>query len=407
MPSPVITPQMNLIQPLVGGTLSPTWALELNQNFLTIDQHDHTPGKGAPIVSNSLNINTDLPFLDNNATDLRSVRFTPQLSPLNLGTDIGCIYVSGVDLYYNDVNGNQIRLTASGSIVGSPGSIAGLVSPASATYISLSQTFVWQANSGIAANMDNGTIILRYPGSYPTPSGIYIALQVPSSLSSAYALTLPTGLPVSGTSFLMVNSAGQMSDDVQVDETTLTSSGSILRIKDLGVSTAKIANSAVTTPKIADGAITSAKLAASNLASSPSCDHTLLTSGGSTNLFVLTLTASGSRPVKIEITPDGNLSGNLSRIILANASTPAVSVQFDLYRDFGTGSQTLIGSSLVSTNVVYSASFGSVSQSLPFVLNVIDSPTNGSHTYTLRASVPIGTGQQISLDYSRMQAYSI
>lgn len=111
------TPNMGLTTPIVGVTTSPTWALNVNSDLSIIDQHDHSSGNGVQITPAGLNITIDLPFNDNNATTLRSSRYTSQGSPLSLVTDIGCTYVSGADLYYNDTIGNQIRLTQSGSIV--------------------------------------------------------------------------------------------------------------------------------------------------------------------------------------------------------------------------------------------------------------------------------------------------
>lgn len=210
MPNPVVTPNMSLTEPGIGNTLSPTWAQNLNTNFLTIDQHNHAPGSGVQITPAGININQDLPFLDNNAVGLRSSRYQSQASPLSLGTDLNCTYVSGVDLYYNDGSGNQIRLTALGGIAGTPGSISNLVSPASASYVTADSTFVWQSSSGVAANMDAATYILRYPSTgYPTPTGTFIALQAPSTLATGYAMTFPVSLP-SGNSFLQFNSSGAL-----------------------------------------------------------------------------------------------------------------------------------------------------------------------------------------------------
>lgn len=238
MSSPVVTPNMSLTEPAIGTTLSPAWATYLNANFGIIDSHTHEPGSGVPITPSAINITSDLLFNDNNATTLRSTRYTSQGSPLALGTDLNCTYVSGVDLYYNDGDGNQIRLTASGAPAGTPGSIANLVAPASATWVALTQTFVWSADSGIAANMDAGTLIVRYPGSYPTPSGNYIALQAPTSLATGYALTLPA-LPVSN-SFVQLTSAGTISATIPLSK---------------GITASNIADATITHTQVAVGGI--------------------------------------------------------------------------------------------------------------------------------------------------------
>lgn len=184
---------MNLIVPIVGVELGPNWANDLNADLTVLDQHNHSAGSGLQINPSGLNINTDLTFNSNNAISLRSARFTPQGSALSGAQDLGCIYETGVDLYYNDGNGNQIRITQSGSVAGSTGTITGLPSgTAGAAYQSASGTFQFEQATSTAANLDVATVVIRYPGSYPTPTGNFIALQAPTSLASGYALTLPS-----------------------------------------------------------------------------------------------------------------------------------------------------------------------------------------------------------------------
>jgi microcystin-dependent protein len=139
----------------------------------------------------------------NNLTDARSIRMTPQGGVLAQPTDLGCLYVAGIDLYFNDASGNQIRVTQSGGIAGSPGSIANLTSPATATYVSANGTFVWQSDVNVAANMDLANAILRNS----TVSSFGLTLKAPT-LASDYDITLPqlpaSNLPVS------ISATGQM-----------------------------------------------------------------------------------------------------------------------------------------------------------------------------------------------------
>lgn len=220
---------MSLIEPVIGGTLSPTWAQDLNANMGTLDSHNHQPGSGIPITPAGLNISSDLSFLINNATNLRATRYSPITLGSLTGTDLNEIIVSGVDLYYVDGLGNQIRMTQSGGLAGTSGSISGLTSPASASYVSASSTFVWQSNSGVAANMDAATYILRYPSTgYPSPSGNYIALEAPSSLATGYSFVFPASLPVS-TSLMQLSSAGQVSaSNTIANPVTIGASGAVL-----------------------------------------------------------------------------------------------------------------------------------------------------------------------------------
>lgn len=212
MPS-TTTPNMNLILPTPGQEQGPAYAQEVNNDFSTLDSHDHSSGKGVPITPAGITISSDLSFLSNNGTALRSIRFDPQGSALALGTDLGCLYEFGVDLYYNDGNGNQIRLTQSGSIAGVSGSITNLVSPASVVFSSGSATYIFQSNTSIAGNLDAGSIILRNV----SPNSTFgLTLSPPSALASNYSVVLPT-LPGS-TSFLTLDSSGNMGASIPTSQ---------------------------------------------------------------------------------------------------------------------------------------------------------------------------------------------
>lgn len=215
--SHTISPNMGLVVPGVGTEPSPTWATDLNSSLGTIDAHNHTPGEGVQIPPGGLNINTDLPFNDNNAVNLRSSRYQVQTSPLAGTLDLGCVYVSGVDLYFNDENGNQIQITKNGSIAGTSGSIANLTSPASASYVSISGTFVWQQDTNQAANMDFAAAILRDT----TASSPGITLTPPSGLAADYTLTLPPAAP-SMNSVLVMDSSGNVTTSANPVDLTLT-----------------------------------------------------------------------------------------------------------------------------------------------------------------------------------------
>lgn len=323
---------MNLPVPGVGQTVGPTYASDVNTSLNMIDSHTHAPGSGVPITPSGLNINSDLPMQSNNAVSVRTIRFAPQPSLISgSGADIGCLYESGVDLYYNDGSGNQVRITQSGGVAGSPGSISNLVAPASAAYVAVNSTFVWQSDSGIAANMDAGTLIIRYPGSYPTPSGNYIALQAPTGLATGYALTLPTTTPATLGSWMTSTTSGVLSW-ISADNASIEIASTLLRVKAQGILTSmmadanvtnlkmavdsvgttniidanvtnpKLATDSVSTIKIIDGNVTQPKLGPQNqgfgtLSGSPN-------TGGSWNtLASVTIDVSTSRTVLVSVRP--------------------------------------------------------------------------------------------------------
>ncbi len=209
MANTTISPNMGLVIPTVAVDPGPDWANNVNASLSILDSHNHSAGQGVQIQPDGLNIDSDLTFLNNNATNLRSVRFAPQVAPLALAADIGCLYESSVDLWYNDGNGNQIRLTQAGSIAGTPGSISGLVPPASASYSSGSATFIFQSNINTPANIDGASFILR--NLVANSKGL--TLNPPNAMAANYSITLPS-LPAAN-SFVTMDPSGNMGTAAQ------------------------------------------------------------------------------------------------------------------------------------------------------------------------------------------------
>lgn len=236
------TANMSLIIPVPGEETGPTWATDINTSLTIVDGHTHSPGSGVQITPSGLNINADLNFqTTNNAVALRSVRFTTQSTPLSRTTDVGVLYESGSDLYYNDGSGNQIRLTQGGAVAGSVGTITGLPSgTASAAYVSGTGTFLFQQATSTAANLDIGSIAVRYPGSYPTPTGNYIQLEAPAALASGYTLSLPP-LPVANNTFLTSSTAGAISAAVALDNASLVLTTNTINVPNGGITLTKLA----------------------------------------------------------------------------------------------------------------------------------------------------------------------
>ena len=242
---------MNLPIPTVGVDPGPDYADNVNTALTLIDSHDHTPGYGVQITPAGFNINAALNFNNQPATNVAYVTLSAQLST----PDIGTVYESGVDLFFVDGLGNNIRITQDGAVAGTPGSISNLLPPASASYNSGSQTFVWESDTGIAANMDFGAAIMRNL----SPNSTFALTLQPPALSNNFTITLPT-LPASS-KILTIDSAGTMSAVTDVDNVTLQITSNNLGIKNNGVGNAQLADNAVTTSKIVDGSVTDAKLA--------------------------------------------------------------------------------------------------------------------------------------------------
>jgi len=210
MPFTNNSPNMLLPIPEVGLDPGPQYATDVNNCLTIVDGHNHSPGYGVQVNPTGIDINSDLPFNDNNLTSARSLRLQPQSTVLSGASDLGCLYEVVNDLFYNDGQGNQIRITQSGGIAGTPGSIANLVSPASASYVALSKTFVFQSAANTPANMDIASLVLRNL----IANSHALTLNPPSAMGADYSLTLPS-LPGS-TSFLTIDTAGNISGSTPV-----------------------------------------------------------------------------------------------------------------------------------------------------------------------------------------------
>jgi hypothetical protein len=178
-----ISPNMGLVVPGVGTEYSPAWATDLNASLSSIDSHNHSSGQGVPVQPNGLDINADLSFQDNNAILLRSVRFFPQPAVLSQPTDIGCLYVVGNELYYNDVTGgHMIQLTANGVVnATSSGISSGTASAAFSAGV-----LVVKSSSTSGANILMQSAVLTNSGNLTNQ----LTVAAPA-LSASYQITLP------------------------------------------------------------------------------------------------------------------------------------------------------------------------------------------------------------------------
>lgn len=369
MADSTISPNMNMPIPTVGQAPGPTWAQLLDICLDTIDAHTHSSGSGVQITPDGININSDLTFNNtSNAIDLRTARFKTQTSPIPAsGTDLACLYAAGVDLYYNDAAGNQIRITSGGSVAGSSGTITGLPSgTASASFQSSSGSFVFQQATSTGANIDVASVAIRYPGSYPTPSGNYVQLQAPSSLATGYAITLPAAPPAAVGAWLTSDTAGTLSY-TNVDNTTVEINASLLRVKALGIGTTQLANGAVTPDKMA--------AVGQQISSSVGSFSTTSTSFVDVTNLTVTLTTTG-RPVALGLISDGN--GTDPSFIQGVTSSAGRAAQAFV--------QILEGSTSIALSVLNSDTSSSAEQisAPPGVIYHLYVPAAGTYTYKVQ-----------------------
>jgi hypothetical protein len=247
-----------------------------------------------PITPQAITINADLPFNANNAATLRSVRFSPQGGIINGASDLGCLYENGVDLYYIDGAGNQVRITQGGSVTGASGTITGLPSgTASAAFAG--STFTFQSATNTPATMNIGTIVLGQT----VASGKNVTIAASGSQTANYNLTLPTALPTTFQSAAVSDTSGNLSF-LAIQTTTYTPTVVALS----GISSAITANPFMVT----------------QIGNIVSCSGTVSFSGSApVSVFTITL-------------PIARTGGNFNQgyeaagLAIGTLSTPAISV---------------------------------------------------------------------------------
>lgn len=197
MANTVISPNMNMPVPVVGVDPGPDWATNVDACLSIVDSHNHTPGQGVLITPQAMNINADLPMNNNNLITARSVRFQPQAGTISGPSDLGALYENGVDLWYVDGAGNQVRITQGGSVTGATGTITGLPSgTASAAFAG--STFTFQSATNTPATINAGPLVIGQP----VASGFNVTLSPNVAQAANYALTLPIALPAVQSAFI-------------------------------------------------------------------------------------------------------------------------------------------------------------------------------------------------------------
>lgn len=383
-----ISPNMGLVIASVGETSAPTWAEQINSSMSIIDQHNHSSGSGVPVTQDGISLTSSvspydsLAFNVTNAFGLRSVRFTAQAAALATASDLNCAYTAGVDLYYNDGNGNQIRLTQGGSIVGTAGSITGLPSgTASAAYSG--GTFVWQSATNTAANMDAGSYILRNA----TAGSYGLTLQPPNAMAANYSVTLPA-LPGS-TSIMRLDSSGNMSANLVVDNSTIEISSNTLQVKAGGIGTTQLADGGVTKPK--QSAVGQQVSSSSVSYSTSSTSFTAVT-----NLSV-SLTTTG-RPVMVFLVGDAS---NPSYVSLNSTTTSSPYGQVRFLRDV-----TDIGFYEVGITAANGGGPKTNIETPSSGFSAFDAPAAGTYTYSVQVKV-LASSTTILVASTKLVAYEL
>jgi hypothetical protein len=184
------TTNMSLNEPSVGVTTGPDWATQVNENFETIDTHDHTSGKGVQLTPSALNINADLEFNQNSATELKNVIFD---SSVTAATTSYSVYQSGGNLYWRNGSGTAVQITSGSGINTSGGSISGMTGNAQVQFSNVNNSYTFKFDStltdGIAKVVVSDLQLYFYnSGSATTRS---VNLKYTGSGTGSNTLTVP------------------------------------------------------------------------------------------------------------------------------------------------------------------------------------------------------------------------
>lgn len=109
----MVTANISLKTSTVGVTTDSLGSQNDQDNLELLDLHDHTTGKGVRIPSAGINVNADLEFNNNSATELEGASFTSQVVD---STVANTIFVKNGELYYVDASLNAVQLTSSGAV---------------------------------------------------------------------------------------------------------------------------------------------------------------------------------------------------------------------------------------------------------------------------------------------------
>lgn len=384
--SNTISPNMKLVVPGVGSEAGPQWANDINSSLTIIDQHNHASGSGVQISPSGLNINADLPININNLTLLRSVRFSPQASPLGTATDLGCLYESGVDLYYNDGNGTQIQLTSGGTVNATSSGISSGTNTASF----VSSVLVVNAAANKPANIQGGSLLL---GNNVAGSK-FLTLAPPNAMAANYSIVLPPSNSTGSLAFVTLDTSNNMGSSLNVDNSTLTISSNLLEVAAQGVTATQIANATITSTQIAANGVSRTNLPLVNAQQSTTINTQTINPSSINTLisFLSTAITTTGRPVILGLASNQTGSGGTikSPLIQLTGSNGVVAT-FNLGINgspSGTTTWELTCAGTTSGSVVYRIPVSSISTVLV--------PTAGTYTYTLYITTDANTTAAVS-----------
>lgn len=190
------TPNMGMTNPTPGQEPGIKYATDISGDIDLLDAHDHTLNKGLPITPDAMNVDSDLTFQNNNATNLRSVRLAINNATLGGIGDLNCVYDVSGNLWFNNGSGTPIQITA--------GSVVNNSTPTTYPSFTTSGNYAINANDiyvVIAANPASNTITITLPLAASVSIGRFYIVKDATGNSQTHNITVsPAALDTIDTS---------------------------------------------------------------------------------------------------------------------------------------------------------------------------------------------------------------
>lgn len=327
----VLTPNMSLVVSTIGIDSGLLWEQNLNADLSILDAHNHTPGMGAPIPPSGININSDLSFANNQATNMKAVLFQNQSS---LAT-VNALYTVAGDLYFNDPTG-AIQMTIGGAVNATS---SGIVSGAASAAFS-GGVLVVNAAANTPANIQCGSVLL---GNNSAASN-FLTLAPPAAMAASFNLTLPS-LPAS-TKIMALDSSGNMSGLYSVDNSTITISANVIGVPSGAIGTTQLAALSVTAAKVANATLTGTQMS-SNI----NLPGTAVKVSGANVVASNTNNTNGLTVLRGSINSSGSLISG-EGLSIVHSSTGVYTITFqNSFSDVPSVVATAVGTVLICTMV--------------------------------------------------------
>ena len=155
-------------------------------------------------------------------------------------------------------------------------------------------------------------------------SGVHVVvMEGTTNADNIFLCTTDASVAVVGTNNLAFN---RLPNSIQVDNVTIELAAGVLRVKDLGISTAKLADASVTTVKILDANVTTAKIADANVTkaklSTDTADQVTIKGGAGTSFYVTDYTPiAGKGITKTSIVTGVTIGSGVAVNITHNLNT--------------------------------------------------------------------------------------